>query len=134
MKPDSQCFAMAAVGGDYDNDDDLDLFATSDDNQNNFLYQNNGDGSFIKITSGTIIKEDDNGNDSCLFSLFCFCANIVCPEITVSRGNQKIRRERLERISRCHRAMEEEHQAQHSLGLRFAGAPDLFGQYAGVFV
>ncbi len=36
--------------GDYDNDGDLDLFVTRD-NQNNFLYRNNGDRTFKRMTA-----------------------------------------------------------------------------------
>ncbi|MCH7963097.1 MAG: VCBS repeat-containing protein [Bacteroidetes bacterium] len=42
---------------DYDNDDDLDLFVCNGNFQNNFLYSNNGDGSFTKITTGDIVND-----------------------------------------------------------------------------
>lgn len=50
-----------ASWGDYDNDGDLDLFVTNWQGENNYLYQNNGDGSFTKITSGDI---PNDGGDS----------------------------------------------------------------------
>ncbi|MBW8051951.1 MAG: VCBS repeat-containing protein, partial [Cytophagales bacterium] len=34
---------------DYDNDDDLDLFVTTEFKEKNSLYRNNGDGTFSKI-------------------------------------------------------------------------------------
>lgn len=43
--------------GDYDNDDDLDLFVSNWPDQANFLYQNQGDGSFTKVTDGEIVTE-----------------------------------------------------------------------------
>ena len=43
--------------GDYDNDGDLDLFVANGQNASNNLYQNNGDGTFTKITSGVIIND-----------------------------------------------------------------------------
>ncbi len=46
--------------GDYDNDGDLDLFVANDLGQNNFLYQNNGNGTFTKITSGAIVNDGGN--------------------------------------------------------------------------
>ncbi len=42
--------------GDYDSDGDLDLFVTND-GENNFLYENNGDGTFIKIITGDIVND-----------------------------------------------------------------------------
>jgi uncharacterized delta-60 repeat protein len=43
--------------GDFDNDNDLDLFVANDVNQNNFLYVNNGDSSFTKVTAGAIVTD-----------------------------------------------------------------------------
>jgi len=43
--------------GDYDNDGNLDLFVANGGDENNFLYHNNGNGAFTKITSGDIVKD-----------------------------------------------------------------------------
>src|SRR6266542_864178 len=46
--------------GDYDNDGYLDLFVANGgrtSTQNNFLYHNNGDGTFTKVTSGSIVND-----------------------------------------------------------------------------
>ncbi len=40
---------------DYDNDGDIDLFVANY-NENNCLYNNNGDGTFTKITNGSIVN------------------------------------------------------------------------------
>ncbi|MCD4680629.1 MAG: FG-GAP-like repeat-containing protein, partial [Bacteroidales bacterium] len=42
--------------GDYDNDGYIDLFVSNDENPN-FLFHNNGDGSFTKITEGIIVND-----------------------------------------------------------------------------
>jgi hypothetical protein len=75
--------SYGSIWGDYDNDGDLDLFVTNYWGDNNFLYQNNGDGSFTKITSGAIVNDGgysygsswgDYDNDG---DLDLFVANIV---------------------------------------------------------
>jgi len=48
--------------GDYDNDGDLDLYVTNSGYsvtgpQVNFLYTNNGDGTFVKVTTGSIVTD-----------------------------------------------------------------------------
>src|SRR2546426_1182062 len=50
--------ASSASGswGDYDNDGYLDLFVANL-GQRNFLYHNQGDGTFIQITNGPIVEE-----------------------------------------------------------------------------
>ena len=45
---------------DYDNDGDLDMFLTNEDKSFNYLYQNNGDGTFTKITTSTIVNSGVN--------------------------------------------------------------------------
>ncbi|MFQ5640776.1 MAG: FG-GAP-like repeat-containing protein [bacterium] len=49
--------SMGSSWGDFDGDNVLDLFVANRNNQNNFLYRNNGDGTFTKITTGTVVKE-----------------------------------------------------------------------------
>ncbi len=46
---------------DYDKDGWLDLFVSHGQNQNNALYHNNGNGTFTKVTTGSIVND---GGDS----------------------------------------------------------------------
>ena len=48
--------SVGSAWGDLDNDGDLDLFI-GNDNQNNFLYRNNGDGTFEKLAVGEIVND-----------------------------------------------------------------------------
>lgn len=56
--------SVGSAWGDYDNDGDLDLFVSNDNNQNNALYSSNGDGTFTKITSGDIVNDAGRSNGS----------------------------------------------------------------------
>jgi hypothetical protein len=57
----SSCFG--ATWGDYDNDGFLDLFVAVNNFGSDWLYHNNGNGSFTKITSGAIVNSGANGNN-----------------------------------------------------------------------
>ncbi|PHS06070.1 MAG: hypothetical protein COA88_11310 [Kordia sp.] len=62
---------------DIDNDGYLDLYVTNDQDENNFLYKNNGDGSFTRTENdlteiggdsyGTAISDYDNDGDNDIF-------------------------------------------------------------------
>jgi VCBS repeat protein/ASPIC/UnbV protein/Ig-like domain-containing protein/thrombospondin type 3 repeat protein len=45
---------------DYDNDGFLDLFVANGSAQNEALYHNNGDGTFAKVTTGSIVNDGGN--------------------------------------------------------------------------
>jgi photosystem II stability/assembly factor-like uncharacterized protein len=49
----SECCAWC----DYDRDGWLDLFVGNQSDQNNFLYHNNGNGTFTKVTTGSIVND-----------------------------------------------------------------------------
>jgi hypothetical protein len=55
-------YSVSGAWGDYDNDGDLDLYVTNDWNQNNFLYSNNGDDTFTRMTEGIIVNDGGRSN------------------------------------------------------------------------
>ena len=54
--------SVGSAWGDYDSDGDLDLFVSNDNDQNEFLYDNNGNGTFTKITTGDIVNSGGRSN------------------------------------------------------------------------
>jgi hypothetical protein len=54
--------SVSGAWGDYDNDSNLDLYVTNDWNENNYLYRNNGDGTFARITEGDIVSNGGRSN------------------------------------------------------------------------
>jgi len=50
-------YSTGGSWGDYDNDGDLDLYVTNFNDQVNALYQNNGDGTFTKVTSDAVVND-----------------------------------------------------------------------------
>lgn len=56
--------SVGASWGDYNNDGHLDLFVANAGNQNNFLYKNNGDETFTKISTGTIVNDRGHSHGS----------------------------------------------------------------------
>lgn len=50
-------YSSGACWGDYDNDGHDDVFVANWEGENNFLYHNDGDGAFTKITEGSIVTD-----------------------------------------------------------------------------
>ncbi len=48
--------SLSSVWADFDNDGDLDCLVTNDAGATNRYYQNNGDGTFTTITTGTLVN------------------------------------------------------------------------------
>jgi len=49
--------SMGACWGDYDNDGFVDLYVVNRNNENNFLYNNDGDGTFTRINSDPPVND-----------------------------------------------------------------------------
>jgi len=56
--------SIGGTCGDFNNDGNLDLFVTNRNNFGNFLYMGNGDTTFTKITTGSIVTDMFNSNSS----------------------------------------------------------------------
>ena len=54
--------SQAGTWIDFDNDNDLDLFVANERGENNFLYRNNGDGTFERVITGIIVNDDGFSN------------------------------------------------------------------------
>ncbi|HLX12166.1 MAG TPA: CRTAC1 family protein [Bacteroidota bacterium] len=56
--------SIGSTWGDYNNDGKIDCFVTNRANFGNFFYQGNGDGTFAKIVTGSIVTDRANSNSS----------------------------------------------------------------------
>lgn len=54
-----------AAWADYDNDGDLDLFVANRDDHANFLFRNNGNGSFTRVIDSALVSDKGNSTGSC---------------------------------------------------------------------
>jgi len=50
-------FSGSSTWGDYDNDGDMDVFVANQRNADNFLFRNEGKGSFTRITEESMVKD-----------------------------------------------------------------------------
>jgi len=56
--------SVGANWADYNNDQNLDLFVANAANEDNFLYRNNGNGTFTKITAGIVVNDKGHSHGS----------------------------------------------------------------------
>lgn len=56
--------SIGATLADIDNDSDVDVFIANRDNQKNFLFINDGTGSFTEVTEGDVVTDGGNTNGS----------------------------------------------------------------------
>jgi uncharacterized repeat protein (TIGR01451 family) len=56
--------SIGSSWGDIDNDGDLDLLVVNGGNQKNFLYRNNGNAGFVRITDGDLTNRLGNSSGS----------------------------------------------------------------------
>lgn len=61
--------SRSCAWGDYDNDGWHDLFVVNYSNQNDFLYRNNGNGTFTRILNAPMVNDGDMGS-GCTWSDF----------------------------------------------------------------
>src|SRR5262245_9785459 len=54
--------SIGGAWGDYDNDGGPDLFVANRQGENNFLFRNDGNGTFTKITTGNIVTDGGDSN------------------------------------------------------------------------
>jgi hypothetical protein len=54
--------SIGSTWGDFNNDGNLDLFVTNRGSFGNFLYLGNGDTTFVKVTTGSIVTDHANSN------------------------------------------------------------------------
>jgi uncharacterized repeat protein (TIGR01451 family) len=59
-------YSVGSCWGDIDNDGDLDLFVTNASDQNNYLYINIGNGTFMKNTTSSVVN-DKGHSHGCSF-------------------------------------------------------------------
>jgi hypothetical protein len=85
-------YSVGCAWGDYDNDGDLDLYVANRLGPN-FLYRNNGNGTFTRITEGPHVTDVDDSN-GCTWAdydndcdLDLFIASFNQPGVRIYRNN-----------------------------------------------
>lgn len=50
-------FSGSSTWGDYDNDGDVDVFVANQRGADNFLFRNEGEGAFVRVTEGPVVTD-----------------------------------------------------------------------------